>query len=300
MKLKEAALKKCGNLQFISVKLDLYSGSINHVRSMRTTTRINQIFAIHVWNDLPLSWQKFVSKIASLACSWKISSFFIIPFCQRYHIDQEHLQLYLPNSGAKEYKSFQDFFTRKLKTPMQINPADVIAPCQGFVCENGLVADFTSVVVKGQTYTIRNIFNDSSLKIKDSFTFMNIFLHNHNYHRFHAPVSGTVLNIEFIPGQLNFLRPWFYSIDQVSSPSFVNERCIVEIQDAEKRSWFLSFVAGMGVGHIKLSEGLAIGSSLAAGDEIGYFLLGSTCCIAAPLPLKKFSYMQKIELGEQL
>lgn len=287
-------------MHFIFLNVDLYTASINHMILMKATTQINQIFAIHFWNDLPICVQKFVSKIASIAYSWTISSYFIGQFCRRYKLTPEQLNLYVPNSGSAKYKSFQDFFTRKLKKPIEIDSTAIIAPCQGFVCENGLISDFQQVVVKGHPYTIRNIFNDFSLKIKDSYTFINIFLHNHNYHRFHAPVSGTILNIQFIPGQLNFLRPWFYSKNSVSTPSFVNERCIIEIADQQNRSWFLSFVAGMGVGHIRLSEGLSIGSKLSSGDEIGYFLLGSTCCIAAPTSLKKFSYLQKVELGELL
>lgn len=267
---------------------------------MKATTRINQIFAIHIWNDLPVSIQKFISRVASRTYTWKVSKFFIGQFCRRYDLSEDQLRLYAPSSGAKNYKSFQDFFTRKLKQPVAANSAAVISPCEGFVCENGIVGDLNEVVVKGHSYQVRNIFNDINSKIKDSYTFINIFLHNHNYHRFHAPVTGTILNIQFIPGQLNFLRPWLYGENKVSSPSFVNERCIIEIADRQSRSWFLSFVAGMGVGHIKLTEGLSVGSQLISGDEIGYFLLGSTCCIAAPVELKKFSYLQKIGIGEQL
>ena len=285
---------------FNLANLDFYNASTNHKTSMKTTTRANQIFAIHFWNILPFEMQKLASKLVSVVYTWKISKFFIGHFCRRYRINADQLNHYVPGSGAENYKSFQDFFTRKLKTPFSINSAAIIMPCQGFVCENGQVSEFSKVIVKGRAYSIRNIFDDMGAKITDSYTFINIFLHNHNYHRFHAPVTGTVLNIRTVPGQLNFLRPWFYERRKVSSPSFVNERCIVEIEDQQKQSWFLSFVAGMGVGHIKLTNGLQIGSKLMAGDEIGYFLLGSTCCIAAPVPAKKFTYMQKVELGELL
>ncbi|MBC7743124.1 MAG: phosphatidylserine decarboxylase [Bdellovibrionaceae bacterium] len=267
---------------------------------MKTSTRVNQIFANQLWNVLPSVLQKIVSQAISTIYHWKISRYFIDPFCRRYLLTAEHLQKYKPSSHEQNYSSFQDFFTRSLKIPMHIKTDAVVSPCQGYVCENGLIADLSTVLVKGNTYSVQTIFDDRNSKIAPAYNFINIFLHNHNYHRFHSPISGTILNIRHVPGQLNFLRPWLYKISNVSSPSFVNERCIIEIEDQQQRSWFLSFVAGMGVGLIKLTDGLNIGAKLAAGDEIGCFLLGSTCCIAAPIQLKKFSYMQKIELGEDL
>lgn len=244
--------------------------------------------------------QKWVSLIWSNVYRWRMSALFIAPFCRRYDIDQAQMNLYLPASGGQQYKSFQDFFTRKLRLTFNCANDAIIAPCQGFVCENGPVSELSDIKVKGRMFTIKTIFDDASNKIKDSYTFVNIFLHNHNYHRFHSPVGGTILSIRNISGHLNFLRPWFYERKNVSSPSFINERYVLEIADNKERSWFLSFVGGMGVGNIKLTDGLNVGSVIRCGDELGYFLLGSTCCIAAPIDLKKFSYLQKIEVGESL
>ncbi len=267
---------------------------------MKLATAANKYFATTVWNRLPAPAQKQLSLIWSKIYRWKISAWFIAPFCHRYDLDQLQMNLYKPASGGEHYLSFQDFFTRKLKNTSYYSRDAVIAPCQGFVCENGLVSELSEVVVKGRKFTIKNIFDDASNKIKDTYTFVNIFLHNHNYHRFHSPVSGTIQSVRNISGHLNFLRPWFYDRKSVSAPSFVNERYVLEIVDTKNRSWFLSFVGGMGVGNIKLTDGLGIGSTVRCGDELGYFLLGSTCCIAAPIDLKKFSYLQKIEVGETL
>ncbi len=267
---------------------------------MKVVTLANKYFAIAVWNKLPGPIQKQLSTIWSKIYKWKISAFFISAFCKRYKMSDLQLSLYLPASGSEKYISFQDFFTRKLKEPLRVTADKMIAPCQGFVCENGNVSEISEAHVKGRNYKIQDIFDDVSGKINDSYTFINIFLHNHNYHRFHAPVSGTIVSIRAISGQLNFLRPWFYDKKNVSSPSFVNERSIIEILDDQQQSWFLSFIGGMGVGHIKLSDSLQIGSAIKSGDELGYFLLGSTCCIAAPVKTKKFFYLQKIEVGEFL
>ena len=267
---------------------------------MKIITLSNKYFAIAVWNKLPAVLQKQISIAWSKIYRWNVSALFIKAFCHRYKIEDQQLSLYRPASGQDTYISFQDFFTRKLSQPLQVKRNSIVAPCQGFVCENGFVSELGQVNVKGRTYTIRDIFADVGNKINDTYTFINIFLHNHNYHRFHAPVSGTILNIQKISGYLNFLRPWFYAKKNVSSPSFINERYIMEILDENNQSWFLSFVGGMGVGNIKLTEGLNNGSKVNSGDELGYFLLGSTCCLAAPVKIKNFSYLQKVEVGEFL
>lgn len=267
---------------------------------MKAVTLANKYFAIAVWNKLPAFLQKQISTLWSKIYKWKLSALFIKPFCRRYKIDDQQLSLYQPASGGENYTSFQDFFTRKLRQPINVKFGAVIAPCQGLVCENGFISELAEVHVKGRNYFIQDIFDDVGNKINNTYSFINIFLHNHNYHRFHAPIRGTILSIRNISGHLNFLRPWFYEKKNVSSPSFINERYILEILDEQNQSWFLSFIGGMGVGNIKLSEGLKIGSQINSGDELGYFLLGSTCCIAAPVKTKKFSYLQKIEAGELL
>ncbi len=267
---------------------------------MKASTLANKFFAVALWNKLPAFLQKSISMVWAIVYRWKISSLFIRFFCNRYELDSVQLELYRPASGSKKYNSFQDFFTRQLKHPVSAHVRDIISPCQGFVCENGWVTDFDKVEVKGRNYTVRDIFEQWGEKITSGYFFMNIFLHNHNYHRLHSPVSGTVAQIRNISGHLNFLRPWLYDRKSVSTPSFVNERCMLEIVDAKARSWFLTFVGGMGVGQIRITEGLQVGSSVMAGDELGYFLLGSTCCIAAPVELKKFGYLQKIDVGDSL
>lgn len=266
---------------------------------MKLITHVHKNFAQYFWNLLPSYYQKVISHALAKLYSAPLSKFFVKPFARKYKMSLEELSMYAPGSGAQKYLSFQDFFTRQRVAPVQSShPA--IFPCEGMVCESGRVSDLGAINVKGNLCDVRRIFGDAGARIPDSHFFINIFLHNHNYHRFHAPVSGEVKSLTYIQGQLNFLRPWLYMTEQVSEPAFLNERVVVEIEDDNNQLWFLSFVGGMGVGKIKLHSLLQRGARLNCGDELGLFLLGSTCCLAAPLVQEEMKYHSRVRVGDPL
>ena len=266
---------------------------------MKTITRINKFFAHSFWNPLPGGMHKIFSELWAIFYTTKLSTYLINPFCQKYALNEQILLNYLPSSDSSSYLSFQDFFTRKLKNPLKKSHSGVW-PVQGYVCDFGLVGELPPVKIKGELHPVPYIFGNAENRIPNNYFFINIFLHNHNYHRFHSPIDGTIINIEYVKGQLTFLRPWLYKKSLVSLPAFKNERIIIEIEDTSGRSWFITFIGGMGVGRIKLHENVQVGNKLEHADEIGLFLLGSTCCLAIPEAIEKLSYMKKIQVGEKL
>lgn len=95
------------------------------------------------------------------------------------------------------------------------------------------------------------------------------------------PVTATITGLERIDGDLIFLRPWFYA--DPSRPAMVNRRINVRLEDEARRPWYLSIVGGPAVNAIELPAGVRVGARLAAGERLATFLLGSTCCLAAPV-----------------
>jgi phosphatidylserine decarboxylase len=267
---------------------------------VKASTSLSRNFAHFIWNPLPGLLQREVSLWLAKLYQLPISKYFIGLFCDRYNLAPRETGRYEPASRKAQYQSFQDFFTRRLVAPLPIS-SETVWPCQGYVCDFGYVGDLPPVAVKGQVLPIRYIFNRDEEAIPNDYYFLNIFLHNHNYHRFHAPISGRVKRIEHLAGQLTFLRPWLYKRPKVSEPSFRNERIVIEIEcEMSQKSWFLSFVGGMGVGQIRTADGVKVGSSVRVGQEIGLFLLGSTCCIAMPESVEGLSYMQQVDVGDRL
>lgn len=79
------------------------------------------------------------------------------------------------------------------------------------------------------------------------------------------------------------LRPWIYKNDP-SLPALRNERINAEVTSNQGERWFLSIVGGPALGSILMAQDTTVGSMVSIGQELGTFLLGSTCCIAHPLP----------------
>lgn len=262
-------------------------------------TKANVIASQFFWENLSENSQKRLCRLTSSFYGSRLSKIFIPLFCNRYNLTAEKLKNYLPASDKNEFQSFQDFFTRKLAYQLKIF-SDFVWPCEGFVCENGKFSDLGEINIKGNLINAKEIFGRFNCDIKSDCTFVNIFLHNHNYHRFHSPINGTVEDIQFISGKLLFLRPWLYQKSKVSFPSFLNERVIVKMKDQNQKMWLVCFVAGMGVGNIKLHANVAIGNQITVGEEIGLFLLGSTCCLSVPYSLVSKRYMEPVEVGSNI
>lgn len=248
-----------------------------------------------LWNPLPQTLQHLISKINGYCLTLRVSAHAIPFFCWRYQLDAKELAQFKPFSGQATYQSFQDFFTRKLLNPIK-GEGSQLWPCQGFICEHGAVKDVNQTVIKKQRTTIDEVFRD--IQVPAHYDYVNIFLHNHNYHHFHAPVAGKIRRIEHVPGKLTFLRPWFYRRKNVSLPAILNCRVLINILDSNQRLWYLAIVGGMGVGGIVLADNIFLGAQVMAGQEIGWFELGSTICMAVPIKISPKRYLTKIMAGD--
>lgn len=261
-------------------------------------TKLYRFFSLNLWGSLPSNWQRALSKFYAQLYDKSYSRYIIGPYCKFNYEDSSYLEQFKPASGKNTYQSFQDFFTRVFKEPLQIN-SEAAWPCEGLLCEYGQVKETQLVNVKGEKRNLRKIFGKLGHAIPDDYYFSNVFLHNNNYHRIHSPVSGTITRMEHIPGDLVVLRPWIYKNDP-SLPALRNERINVDIKSDRGEHWFLSIVGGPAVGTIVMAQCLDIGSLVNIGQELGTFLLGSTCCIASPIPVIHASLGSQVSVGDPL
>ena len=233
-----------------------------------------------LWNGIPGIAQKWLSSFYTKIYDTSWSRHMIPLYCRISYRDPQYLDKFISNNGDKNYRSFQDFFTRRFREPPVLE-GHQIWPCEGILCEHGSITKLPTVEVKGQNQPLRRIFGSAGPYIPGDYFFTNIFLHNQHYHRIHAPISGTITRIEHIPGELQLLRPWFYK-KHPSYPALTNERVNVDLTNSKGETWYLSIVGGPAVRTILMREGLREGSNVSVGEEIAVFLLGSTCCIASP------------------
>lgn len=111
----------------------------------------------------------------------------IMPFVNEYKVD-------LSIAQQKEFKSFNDFFIRKLKPearPIVADSLAVASPADGKILayENIKNADF---YIKGFRFNVNSFLNNPELAKKYEDGAMIVFrLAPPDYHRYHFPVSGT-------------------------------------------------------------------------------------------------------------
>ncbi len=111
----------------------------------------------------------------------------------------------------KEYKSFNDFFTRKKKNlTIDMAKDHFISPCDSKLLAIKLNKT-SSFDIKGSKYNLQNIINEDLTK-KYSEGYALIFrLEVSDYHRYHFIDDGTRDDYKFIKGKLNTVQPIAYN-----------------------------------------------------------------------------------------
>ncbi|MEP3210024.1 MAG: phosphatidylserine decarboxylase [Maribacter sp.] len=240
-----------------------------------------QFISVVIWGGLPSPLQRKVSAWYASFYTRPYSKRIIRPYIKLNYSNKNYLDNFRPPHGKNEFENFQDFFTREFRR-LPYNASSYVWPCEGLLCDMGYVHPEVVSRVKSDTRRVHTIFQLEERNIPKDYFFTNVFLHNKNYHRIHAPVTGTVSRIQHVPGDLVILRPWIYKKDP-SLPALRNERYNIDIIDYEGRTWYLSIVGGPAVGTIALPKKLVRGAQVAKLEEIALFYLGSTCCMAAPV-----------------
>ncbi len=106
----------------------------------------------------------------------------------------------------ESYPSLQAFFTRSLAPgarPIDPRPDSVLAPCDGRVGAFGTVEEGRLLQVKGRSYGLAELLGDpDEAKALEGGRFATFYLAPRDYHRFHAPCSGRVVALRYLPGEL--------------------------------------------------------------------------------------------------
>ena len=254
-----------------------------------------RFLSVEVWGNIPSPFQKAISAWYASVYNTTFSKYLIRPYLAVNYSDRYYLDKFVPPKGKNDFESFQDFFTREFKKLPQ-NASPWVWPCEGLLCEEGKVDAIQVAHIKSDKRNVNTVFGLEDNTIPSNYTFTNVFLHNKNYHRIHAPIDGTITRIEHVPGDLVVLRPWIYK-QNPSLPAFRNERYNVDITDTQGRTWYLSIVGGPAVGTIALDPKVKLGAKIDKLHQLGLFYLGSTCCMAAPISPRFHNKNTFVEVG---
>jgi phosphatidylserine decarboxylase/predicted small lipoprotein YifL len=204
------------------------------------------------------------------------------------------------------WHSFNDFFARHLKDPsvrpiaapgdnsVVASPADSVSQGVWKVDENSNIVGAqnqqnspdSSVIIKSKGFnSVPQLLKDSAYA--NDFaggTLTHTFLNVQDYHRYHFPVAGEVVDMGHIPAAVNIggLTAWdpaakkYQLYSEEPTWESIETRAYVIVKTEE-----YGLVACMPVGmsqvsSVNFTDGLKVGDVVKKGDELGYFLFGGS------------------------
>jgi phosphatidylserine decarboxylase len=193
----------------------------------------------------------------------------------------------------REYRTFDEFFIRRLRPGVREWPADdaaLASPVDGTIGELGTIRDGVLLQAKGQPYSAAALLDDEAEGGRyDRGGYMTLYLSPRDYHRIHAPVSGRVSKARHVPGRLLPVNE--PAIRHVATLFPRNERVVCYIDGAAGRMAIVA-VGAFNVGRIEVvfdsrwrsnRRGAASRDvlydppyAIDRGDELMIFHLGST------------------------
>jgi len=152
---------------------------------------------------LGIAVSPFVSNVYAWKNSRKSSAKKIPGFIKEHNIDMSDYE-------DREYKSFTDFFTRKIrygKRPVDMTPEALISPADSKLLVYEIEKD-TTLRIKGRTYTADEILADSENAGEFAGGYALVFrLTVDDYHRFCYPDRGCLISRRLIKGKLHTVSP---------------------------------------------------------------------------------------------
>lgn len=250
--------------------------------------------------------KRFISRIYGAFQDSSLSKIKIVPFIKKYDIQMDQFE-----KKAQEFKSFNDFFTRKLRAgsrPIPESPNIFISPADSklFVVEK--ISQNIPFFVKNEKFNLESFLADKDLAKEYQDGVLLIFrLSPPDYHRFHFPIDCLPLQPKKINGIYESVNPIVYKAG--IQPLVQNERCLT-ILKTERFSDVISVSVGaMLVG--KIINTFVPQKQYKKGEEMGYFEFGGSTLViifkrgSIKLQKKflensKFGFETEVKMGQSI
>lgn len=146
----------------------------------------------------------------------KVTTWIIQGFMKLYKIDLSEAKL----ENAKDYKTFNDFFARKLKEdarPIDSAVNSIVMPADGTISQFGTIQDNLLLQAKGHYYSLESLLacHSDMIKFFKNGSYATTYLSPKNYHRFHMPCDGVLREMIYVPGSL-------FSVSQATTECIPN------------------------------------------------------------------------------
>ncbi|WP_175474847.1 archaetidylserine decarboxylase [Colwellia chukchiensis] len=248
---------------------------------------------------------RLVGKFAAAEAGW-LTTKAISYFIKAYDINMAEAKL----KNASDFKTFNDFFTRELAEgtrPILQDEHSICYPVDGAISQQGAIVQGQLIQAKGFNYSLETLLGGDKATAApfQGGEFSCIYLAPKDYHRIHMPVAGTLREMIYVPGDLFSVNP--LTANNVPNLFARNER-VVTIFDTEHGPMAMVLVgativasietvwagtitppAGKDVFRWQYPASGASAITLAKGDEMGRFKLGSTVVTTFAPNMVKFN-----------
>ncbi len=187
------------------------------------------------------------------------------------------LDSFKPPYNKKKYSSFNDIFLRVPKNPFEIdgknNPSVLVSPASGKIHQIYTKNVNSNFKVKRDVINIRQTLNDSPHAEKFiGGKMVDILLWFTDYHYFHSPISGEIIEVGEYAGSYNYN---FQNVDWYKALAKHKRVCYI-IKSKEFGLVAMIPVGFWGVGSIVTDAKIKEGYQITKGDKIGRFGYGGS------------------------
>ena len=262
-----------------------------------------------------LAMTRLAGRVAS--AEWgAVTTWVIQRFVKRYKVNMSEAA----HADPAHYKSFNEFFTRPLKDDARpLSNSTWVCPVDGAISQCGAIERDQIFQAKGHQYSTRALVGgDADLAAPfQNGQFATLYLSPRDYHRIHMPISGKLLRMIHVPGDLFSVNPT--TARGVPGLFARNERVVCEFE-TEKGPMVLVLVGATIVGSMATVWHGEVNPPrpgtirewrydtqdvrLQKGEEMGRFLLGSTVVMLFPANSIQFpadwTSTRPLQMGESM
>jgi phosphatidylserine decarboxylase len=195
------------------------------------------------------------------------------------------------------FESFNDFFTRELKTnvrPLADAKNAIVSPADGVVSQAGNIEQGDIFQAKGKSFTAIDLLGGNAQRAEpfNNGIFTTIYLSPKDYHRLHMPITGQLIEMVHVSGKL-------FSVNGATTEGvaglFARNERVVAIFETEVGKMALVLVGAIFVSSIEtVWHGVVTPPTIKGvrewqysdnapvlnkGDEMGRFNMGSTIIV---------------------
>lgn len=209
----------------------------------------------------------------------------IIPFIQSFQLESTLYEMVQPDPSA--YSTFNEFFAREIKEsarPIAEPENDLVtsSPADCRLTAFPTVDLAKKYWIKGYGFTLEHLLGDAELASQfDGGSIVIARLAPQDYHRWHAPVSGTVRGVTEIPGAYYTVNPQAINEPGTLDVFCENKRSVMLVERSSTGSPIAIVAVGaMLVGSIKYVNGAnEPGTEIRRGQCLGAFYYGGSTVI---------------------